>query len=206
MRGGQGKAASAAEAAVVAVKDDLHRAGSVETVGDPKVPVESEQIHSKILDTVGQVDRVLDVGCGNCDLVRFLAQQVAKDAVGIDINGHKAYERVSAASDDNPRTVRCLQMDAQEMNQWQDGSFDAVVSTHALHEIADPDVALCEIKRVLKKGGRLLIADFTKGETRWNEDYFTPAQVRTMLNKLGFRGVRVEKVSGEHFMFASATK
>jgi len=197
-------------------------------VGDSKVSVESEQIHSKILDTVGQVDRVLDVGCGNCDLVRFLAQQVAKEAVGIDINGHKAYERVSAASDDNLRTVRCLQMDAQKMNQWQEGSFDAVVSTHALHEIADPDAALGEIRRVLKKSGRLLIADFTKGETRWNEDYFTPGrlliadftkgetrwnedyftpdQVRTMLNKVGFRGVRVEKVAGEQFMFASAMK
>jgi len=97
-------------------------------------------------------------------------------------------------------------MDVQKMNQWEDGSFDAVVSTHALHEIADPDVALGEMKRVLKKQGRLLIADFTKGETRWGEDYFTPAQVRTMLNNVGFRGVRVEKVAGEHFMFASATR
>jgi len=175
-------------------------------VGDPKVPVESKQIYSKILDTVGQVDRVLDVGCGNCDLVRFLAQQVAKEAVGIDINGHKAYERVSAASDDSSRTVRCLQMDAQKMNQWENGSFDAVVSTHALHEIADPNVALGEIRRVLKDGGTLLVADFTTGETRWDEDYFSPGQMRAMLNKVGFHGVRVEKVAGEHFMFASATR
>jgi len=170
------------------------------------MPVERDQIHSKILDTLRQVGSVLDVGCRDCELVRFLAQEVAQEAVGIDINGHKVYEQVSGAPDDNPRTVRCLQMDAQKMNRWEDGRFDAVVSTHALHEIADPGAALCEIRRVLKKGGRLLIADFTKGETRWNEDYFTPAQVRTMLNEVGFRSVRVEKVSGEHFMFASATK
>ncbi len=168
--------------------------------------VTNEQIRAQIVATIGEADSVLDVGCGNCELVRFLAQQVAKDAVGIDINGHKVYEQISGASDGNPRTVRCLKMDAQKMDLWEDGHFDAVVSTHALHEIADPNAALSEIRRVLKDGGTLLVADFTAGETRWNEDYFTPGQVRRMLNEAGFHSVQVEKVPGEHFMFALATK
>jgi hypothetical protein len=52
----------------------------------------------------------------------------------------------------------------------------------------------------------LVIADFTKGETRWEERYFTPAEVRTMLADAGFTTARVAKVRGEHFMYATATK
>ncbi len=92
------------------------------------------------------------------------------------------------------------------MEVFPDNSFDAVISVHALHEIQNPDVALCEMRRVLKHGSLLFIADFTRGELRWNETYFTTRQVRTMLRNAQFRDVRVEKVRGEHFMFASATK
>jgi ubiquinone/menaquinone biosynthesis C-methylase UbiE len=170
------------------------------------MPVEDEQIRSRILQTLGEVRRVLDVGCGNCALVQFLAHEIAQEAVGIDIHGTSAHEHVPAASDGKGGTARCLQMDAQDMEGWEEGHFDAVVSTHALHEIADPDAALREMRRVLRQGGTLLIADFTLGESRWNERYFTPAQARAMLQRAGFTNVAVEEVRGEHFMFAIATK
>jgi len=168
--------------------------------------VSDEEIRSKIIATLGEVASVLDVGCGNCELVRFLAQQVAKKVVGIDINTDSVRERVRSEHNGEPRTVWCERIDAQHMEAFSDSRFDAVVSVHALHEIANPDAALCEMRRVLKEGGLLLIADFAKGETRWNEDYFTPGQMRTMLKKAGFNDVHVEKVPGEHFMFATATK
>jgi len=168
--------------------------------------VENEHIRSQIAATLGEVDLVLDVGCGNCELVRFLAQQVAKKAVGIDINTDPVRERVRSEHNGELRTVCCERIDAQQMEVFSDNYFDAVVSVHALHEITNPYAALREMRRVLKDRSPLLIADFTKGETRWNEDYFTPGQLRTMLNEAGFRAVQVKKVPGEHFMFASATK
>lgn len=168
--------------------------------------VEREQIRSKISDALGEVGSVLDVGCGNCELVRFLARGVAQEAVGIDIKGETVHERFPPASDKSPPTVRCLQMDAQRMDEWEDGRFDAVVSTHALHEIADPHAALREMRRVLRPGGTLLIADFTKGEARWKERYLTPTQTEAMLQRAGFSEVNVEQVPGEHFMFATARK
>ncbi len=170
------------------------------------MPVANEQIRSQIVATVGEVEAVLDVGCGNCELVRFLAQQVARQAVGIDINADPVREQIQCEQNGELRTVWCAQVDAQDMETFADSRFDAVVSVHALHEIANPDAALREMRRVLKAGGRLLIADFAKGETRWDEDYFTPGQIRAMLRGVGFQGVRVEKVPGEHFIFASATK
>ncbi|MGC9317885.1 MAG: class I SAM-dependent methyltransferase [Armatimonadota bacterium] len=170
------------------------------------MPVQREHIRARIADTLGTVESVLDVGCGNCDLVRFLAREVAREAVGIDINGHVGHEHVPGGRDDRPRTVRCLEMDARHMDELSDGRFDAVVSTHALHEIAEPMKALQEIRRVLKDGGTLLIADFAKGETRWKERYFTPGEVDAMLRQAGFDDIDVEKVPGEPFMFATASK
>jgi ubiquinone/menaquinone biosynthesis C-methylase UbiE len=149
---------------------------------------------------------VLDVGCGDCDLVRFLARKVADEAIGIDVKTERVYERVESDHDGGPRTARCEQMDAQCMGEFPDGRFDAIVTVHALHEIGDPEAALREMKRVLKPGGMILIADFTKGETRWQERYFTPAEVKAMLTDAGFSTIRVAKVRGEHFMYATATK
>ena len=170
------------------------------------MPVEREQICSKIADALGHVGRVLDVGAGDCEIVRFLAREVAQEAVGIDIKGRTIDEELPASDDGHPHTARCLEMDAQRMDDWRDGHFDAAVSVHALHEIADPDAALREVRRVLKRGGTLLVADFTEGETRWEEDYFTPAQAGRMVRQAGFTNVTVEKVPGEHFMFITARK
>jgi len=130
------------------------------------VAVAHEQIRSKIVDTLGEVDSVLDVGCGNCELVRFLVQQIAKKAVGIDVNTDAVRERVRSEHNGELQTVRCERVDTHHMEAFPDSRFDAVVSVHAFHEIANPHAALSEIKRVLKKDGVLLIADFTEGETR----------------------------------------
>lgn len=170
------------------------------------MPVETEQIRRKIADTLDEVGCVLDVGCGNCDLVRFLAREVAREAIGIDLRTDLVHEDLHSERDGGERTARCQKADAQHMDEFEDGHFDAVVSTHALHEIADPGAALCEMRRVLKEGGALLIADFTKGETRWKERYFTPGQLRAMLQQAGFTHIQVERVPDEHFMFATASK
>ena len=170
------------------------------------MPVETDQIRSKIAEVLGHVGAVLDVGAGDCELVRFLAREVAQEAVGIDINCNAIHEEFPAFVGDGPRTARCLELDAQRMDEWGDGCFDAAVSVHALHEIADPDAALRELLRVLKPGGTLLIADFTEGETRWDEDYFTVVEAEAMVRAAGFGQVSADKVPGEHFMFVTARK
>ncbi|MFA5233300.1 MAG: methyltransferase domain-containing protein [Sulfurimonas sp.] len=46
---------------------------------------------------------------------------------------------------------------------FEDSSFDAVFIGEALHHFDDIDVALGEVVRVLKEGGRLFIYDFDRG-------------------------------------------
>lgn len=48
-----------------------------------------------------------------------------------------------------------------------DAEFDAVVLTTVLGEIPDHDVALREIARVLKPGGRLIVGEIFLGDPHW---------------------------------------
>ncbi len=50
-----------------------------------------------------------------------------------------------------------IEMDVCDMNQIQDYSFDIVLCSHVLEHVADPDNAMREIKRVMKKDGLAII-------------------------------------------------
>ena len=168
--------------------------------------MEIEKIQEKITRTFDEVESVLDVGCGNCDLVRFLAGNIAKQAVGIDIGSGEIHEETKSSGDNTYHSADCVKGDAHSMDSFSDERFDAVVTVHAFHELSNPKIALSEIRRVLKPNGTLFIADFAKGETRWNERYYTPEQVEAMLGERGFRKIEVEKVPDIPFLFAVAKK
>lgn len=49
---------------------------------------------------------------------------------------------------------------------FADGSFDSVVCTYSLCNIPDTERAVGEMKRVLKPGGRLILVDHVRSESR----------------------------------------
>ena len=168
--------------------------------------MEIAKIQEKILHTVGKVESILDVGCGSCDLVRFLAENVAQKAVGIDVRSGGFHRKVRSAADGTDHSADCTKGDAHSMDIFSDEQFDAVVTVHAFHELSNPEVALSEMRRVLKPGGILFIADFAEGETRWHERYYAPEQVRTMMGERGFKQIEVERMPDVPFLFAVGRK
>jgi len=97
--------------------------------------------------------RILDVGCGTGDLTARLRAELRTEVVaGCDFSAGML-EQAHARTD----AVRWLQGDATRL-PFDDGAFDAVVSTEAFHWFPDPDAALREFSRVLAPGGRLLVA------------------------------------------------
>jgi len=170
--------------------------------------MDTRPICEEIAHRLGRVESVLDVGCGDGALVRCLAERVAREAIGIDIAGSTFSEKW-ISKDGSSHLAKCTQDDAHVMKSFADSRFDAVVTVHTLHELSDPVAALCEVKRVLKPGGAMLVADFAKGhegERIWGESYYAPKQIETMLKKCGFEEVNVEQVPGEQFLFALGKK
>ena len=101
--------------------------------------------------------QVLELGCGNGELARALAQYVRPGGTVLasDVAAEMvAVTRAYTAGDDS---VEVRRIDAMAIDA-EDASFDAVVFRMGLMLVADPTIALQEIRRVLRPGGRLAAA------------------------------------------------
>jgi SAM-dependent methyltransferase len=138
---------------------------------------EEEQLHARILDRLGPVGEMLDVGCDSGGLVNFLAREEASRAAVAGL-------------------MECVHGAAKHMAVFEDGRFEAATMTYALHHIEHRDVALREILRALRPGGRLLIADYVIVEGRPSSECHrvTAAQLRRMVEDAGFLRVGIEMV------------
>lgn len=75
-------------------------------------------------------------------------------------------EEARTKADRLGRDVRLVHADLIDL-PFPEGSFDAVVCTFALCEVADEGQAVRELVRVLRPGGSLLLADHVVATARW---------------------------------------
>ncbi|HEY7358841.1 MAG TPA: methyltransferase domain-containing protein [Ktedonobacterales bacterium] len=112
--------------------------------------------------------RALDVGCGTGTLALDVARQVgsAGRVCGID-PGAEQIARARAKTTRRGAPVE-FQVGVIEQLVFSDQTFDVVFSTLMLHHLPASlkRQGLAEIARVLKPGGRLVIADFTRKQDR----------------------------------------
>ena len=107
---------------------------------------------------------VLDLAGGTGDIARLLAPRVgpAGRVIVADINeAMLARGRARLADDGIAGNVEFVLADAQAL-PFPDRSVDAVVIAFGLRNVTDKDLALREMYRVLKPGGRLVVLEFSK--------------------------------------------
>ena len=98
-------------------------------------------------------DLVLDVAAGTGHVARRVAPHV-RTVVAFDATRAMLEQGRAQA----PANVLFVQGDAAALPFLED-SFDVVVSRFAVHHFDDPAVQVAEMRRVLRPGGRLAIAD-----------------------------------------------
>jgi ubiquinone/menaquinone biosynthesis C-methylase UbiE len=112
-------------------------------------------------------DRFLDVGCATGAAVRS-ASATVELAVGVDRSAAMV-RRARALATALPGTAFVV-ADAEEL-PFPVASFTAVLCTTALRHFTDPTRAVREMARVLRPGGRIVVADFVVGgddlDRRW---------------------------------------
>ena len=132
---------------------------------DPVMKVLGEDVfNDRLVKRLGDepVDRILDLGCGTATGTLKVKQSYpSAQVVGVEIDP-EVLARARSKSEKNGLEVELVESSATEL-PFEAESFDAVISNLVFHHLdaVQKGEALQEVRRVLRPGGRLLLADFS---------------------------------------------
>ncbi len=152
-------------------------------------------------------DAVLDVGCGTGTLAMEVARRVGRAGrvAGVDPGTEQiARARAKAARRHVPIE---FQIGVIEQLPFPDQTFDVVLSTLMMHHLPASlkRQGLAEIARVLKPGGRLVIADFKRKQERTGQAAHFHAgggsmqDLAALVKEAGFSEVETEEMRPPRF-------
>lgn len=155
-------------------------------------------------------EQVLDVGCGTGTLAMEVARRVgsAGRIVGVDPSPEQiARARSKAARRHAPHAPIEFQIGVIEQLAFPDQTFDVALSTLMMHHVPKSlkRQGLAEIARVLKPGGRLVIADFTRKQDRQGQAARFHAggsslqELAALVSDAGFSQVETEEMQPPRF-------
>ena len=122
-------------------------------------PIKNGEILARILRSANpqSTDDVLDVACGPGILTCALAART-KHAIGIDLTPAMLEQARKLQKEQQLSNLTWIEGDVMHL-PFDDCSFALVTCRYAFHHFRDPLAVLKEMKRVCKKGGRILVVD-----------------------------------------------
>ncbi len=120
--------------------------------------------------------RVLDIGCGLGDMVRF-----RKNTVGVDVNPRAVDYCRSQGLD-----VRLMQPDQLP---FEERSFDGVILDNVLEHLEHPEPLLAEIRRILQPQGAFVVGVPGRCGFAWDADhkrYYDETSLNACMRTAGF--------------------
>jgi ArsR family transcriptional regulator len=150
----------------------------------------------------GPLGDVVDLGTGTGRMLELVAGRASR-LVGID----RSREMLALAR---------AKLDRADARGWQvrhgdvhalplaDESFDVALMHQVLHFLKDPEEALAEAARVLRRGGLLVVVDFARHEVEGlREEHahtwlgFADQEVATWLRRAGLTCRSIEHLAGD---------
>lgn len=113
-------------------------------------------------------DDILEIGCGTGSLAAMMSERGAR-VVGIDISQRMLEEAQRVARD-----AEFIHMTAVELDGLGKERFDRIVATLCFSELSEEelDCVLTGATKVLKEGGRLVVADEVPPRKWWKRAVF----------------------------------
>lgn len=144
-------------------------------------------------------DNVADIGTGTGYLAKGLAA-LAAGVVAVDTSTAMLEVAGVELAQEGISNVRLLEGDAHDL-PLSDASQDMVFANLLFHHLQEPAVAVKEMHRILKPGGRLVITDVNQHPYHWVKEEkfdlwcgFDRAEIRAWLAEAGFSDIEVSDV------------
>ncbi|HEX6714607.1 MAG TPA: methyltransferase domain-containing protein [Thermoleophilaceae bacterium] len=160
---------------------------------------------AEFVGALAPADRALDLGVGDG---RVASELKAAQLVGADVS-QVALDRARKRLPDAELAL----LEPDEPLPFADNEFDLVTCIETLEHVRDVQLALSEIRRVLRPGGRLALT--TPASARWRVLFrglehpfsphirtFTRRSLRTTLEAMGFHVVELDTSHGTLFALA----
>lgn len=153
-------------------------------------------------------ERLLDVGCGNGNVINLLMKQRQGTYYGVDLSP----AMIDEAKKRLPANVVLEIADVVHL-PFEDDFFDGLICNASFHHYQEPERAVGEMRRVLKPGGYLILGDPTfpllrglfNWAMKWGKDgnhwIYGKKDILPLFEKGGFDILKWKRINYRSFVF-----
>ena len=142
---------------------------------------------------------LLDLGAGDGYLSRAVSTYVEK-VIAVDISGKMLKELEKKAAQKGLANICTIESDSCDV-PLEDGSVDLICANMFLHHIEEPILAVKEMRRLLKPGGRVFLADLKEHNNKEFKEKmhdvwqgFSHNEVKNWFLKCGFKNIQIDSI------------